>query len=73
MFNHQIQESEKSRPPNQLNEFAALSRSKRGEKDVPIEDIKEDVKEAIEILLNKIGPNNDALAAALLVAYNALT
>ena len=58
--------------PNQFNEFAALSRSKRGEDDVKIDEIKKDVKEAIEILLNKIGPNDDTLAADLLVAYNAL-
>jgi hypothetical protein len=58
--------------PNQFNEFAALSRSKMGQKDVPISEIKKDVKEAIEILINKISPNNDTLAADLLVAYNAL-
>jgi len=31
-----------------------------------------DLFEIIEILLNKIGPNNDTLASDLLVAYNAL-
>jgi hypothetical protein len=57
---------------NQIDEFIALSRSYKGE-DVPIKDIKEEVVKAIQVLLNRIGPNDDtALAADLLSAYNTL-
>jgi hypothetical protein len=57
---------------HQADEFAALSRSNNGE-DVPIEDIKEAVLRSIQVLLNRIGQDNDtALAADLLIAYNAL-
>jgi uncharacterized protein (UPF0335 family) len=57
---------------HQDDEFAALSRSNNGE-DVPIEDIKEAVVRSIQVLLKRIGPNNDTtLAADLLIAYNAL-
>ena len=58
---------------NQVDEFAALSRSKNGEQ-VTIKEIKDEVMKAIQILLNKIGPNDDSmLAADLLLAYNALS
>jgi hypothetical protein len=57
---------------HQADEFAALSRSSNGE-DVPIKDIKEAVVRSIQVLLNRIGPNNDTtLACDLLIAYNAL-
>ncbi|MFL6377463.1 MAG: hypothetical protein ACJ72R_08390 [Nitrososphaeraceae archaeon] len=57
---------------HQIDEFIALSRSYKGE-DVPIKDIKEALVKAIEVLLNRIGPNDDtALAADLLSAYNTL-
>ena len=68
----QFHDIEKLQSPRQFNEFAAVSRSKRGEKDVPIKEIKKDVREAVEVLLNTIGSTNDTLAADLLVAYNAL-
>lgn len=53
------------------NEFEALSRSKNGE-DVPILEIKRGVLKAIDILLNKVGPNDEKLKSDLLVAYNSL-
>jgi hypothetical protein len=57
---------------HQFDEFTALSRSNKGE-DVPIKDIKEAVMKAIQVLLNRIGPNDDTtLAADLLSAYNTL-
>ena len=67
---HDIQELQSA---HQSTEFPALSRSIKGE-DVPNKEIKEDVAKAIKVLLTKIDPNNDdALAADLLIAYNALT
>ena len=56
---------------NQVNEFSALSRSKRGES-VSFQEIKEDGIQAINVLLNSIGPNNDKLTTALVSARNAL-
>ncbi|MDQ3903535.1 MAG: hypothetical protein M3247_07845 [Thermoproteota archaeon] len=56
---------------NQVNEFSALSRSKRGES-VSFQEIKEDGIQAINVLLNSIGPHNDKLTTALVSARNAL-
>ena len=60
---------------DQLNdEFAVLSRSNKGEKDVPIKEIKDAVMKAIQVLLNRIGPDDDSmLAANLLVTYQQLS
>jgi hypothetical protein len=56
---------------NQIDdEFAALSRSKRGE-DIAIEQIKKAVAEAIQILLGKLDPS-DRLMGDLSIAYAAL-
>src|ERR1043166_5669623 len=52
------------------DEFAALSRSKRGE-DIAIEEIKKAVVKAIQILLGKIKPS-DGLMGDLSIAYAAL-
>jgi hypothetical protein len=52
------------------DEFAALSRSIRGE-DIAIEEIKKAVKKAIQILLSKLDPN-DRLMEYLSIAYAAL-
>jgi hypothetical protein len=67
----QFHDLEKGKSVHRVNEFAALSRSSKGE-DVPINEIKEDVRKAIGILLNKIGQDNDELAADLLITYEAL-
>jgi hypothetical protein len=53
------------------DEFAALSRSIRGEKDVAIKEIKKAVEKAIQILLSKLNPN-DRLMEDLSIAYAAL-
>jgi hypothetical protein len=72
LFKSPLREGQKLQSADQFsNEFEALSRSKSGE-DVPLEEIEQDVIKAINVLLNKIGPSNDKLAAALLVARNAL-
>jgi hypothetical protein len=56
---------------NQIDdEFAALSRSKRGE-DIAIEEIKKAVAKAIQILLRKLDPD-DTLTGDLSIAYAAL-
>ena len=55
---------------NHDDEFATLSRSKRGE-DITIKEIKKAVKKAIEILLSKLDPN-DTLTEDLFTAYAAL-
>jgi hypothetical protein len=56
---------------NQIDdEFAALSRSKRGE-DIAIEEIKKAVAKAIQILLGKLNPS-DILMENLSIAYAAL-
>ena len=52
------------------DEFAALSRSKRGE-DIAIEEIKKAVVKAIQILLGKLKPS-DGLMKNLSIAYAAL-
>jgi hypothetical protein len=52
------------------DEFAALSRSVRGE-DVAIKEIKKAVEKAIQILLSKLGPS-DELMEHLFIAYAAL-
>ena len=52
------------------DEFAALSRSKRGE-DIAIEEIKKAVAKAIQILLGKLKPS-DGLIENLSIAYAAL-
>ncbi|HEY6165521.1 MAG TPA: hypothetical protein VIW25_11465 [Nitrososphaeraceae archaeon] len=52
------------------DEFAALSRSKRGE-DIAIEEIKKAVVKAIQILLGKLKPS-DGLMENLSIAYAAL-
>jgi len=59
---------------HQLNdEFAVLSRSNKREKDVPIKKIKDTGMKAIEVLLNRIGLDDDSmLAANLLVIYHEL-
>jgi hypothetical protein len=62
-------------PSHESDDFSALSRSIHGE-DVPIKEIKKAVMKAIQVLLNRIGPNNDTndtLAADLFNAYSALT
>ena len=53
------------------DEFAALSRSKRGEEDITIKEIKKAVMEAIQILLSKLDLN-DTLTGDLFVAYASL-
>ena len=53
------------------DEFAALSRSKRGEEDITLKEIKKAVEKAIEILLPKLDPN-DTLTGDLFTAYAAL-
>jgi hypothetical protein len=53
------------------DEFAALSRSVRGEKDIAIKEIKKAVQKAIQILLSKLNPN-DRLMEDLSIAYAAL-
>jgi hypothetical protein len=53
------------------DEFAALSRSVRGEKDIAIKEIKKAVEKAIQILLSKLNPN-DRLMEDLSIAYAAL-
>ena len=50
------------------DEFAALSRSKRGEEDITIKEIKKAVMKAIQILLSKLDLN-DTLTGDLFVAY----
>ena len=52
------------------DEFAALSRSKRGE-DIAIEEIKKAVAKAIQILLRKLNPD-DILMGDLSIAYAAI-
>jgi hypothetical protein len=52
------------------DEFAALSRSKRGE-DIAIKEIKKAVVKAIQILLSKLNPR-DRLMQDLSIAYAAL-
>jgi hypothetical protein len=49
---------------HQIDEFIALSRAYKGE-DVPIKDIKEALVKAIQVLLNRIGPNDDTALAYL--------
>ena len=56
---------------NNNDEFAALSRSKRGEEDITIKEIKKALMKAIEILLSKLDPN-DTLTGGLFIAYTAL-
>jgi hypothetical protein len=53
------------------DEFAALSRSVRGEEDIAIKEIKKAVEKAIQILLSKLNPN-DRLMEDLSIAYAAL-
>ena len=67
----QIYDVEKGQSAHQFNEFAALSRSSKGE-DVPIDEIKEDVIKAIRVLMEKIGTDDEELVADLLVAHEAL-
>jgi hypothetical protein len=55
---------------NNDDEFAALSRSIRGE-DIAIKEIKKAVAKAIQILLGKLDPN-DTLAGDLSITYAAL-
>ena len=50
------------------DEFAALSRSVRGEEDVAIKEIKKAVMKAIQILLSKLDPS-DELIEHLSIAY----
>jgi hypothetical protein len=54
-----------------LDEFAALSRSNKGEA-IPIKELKKAVSKAIEVLSSKIDPN-DTLTSDLFNAYAALT
>jgi hypothetical protein len=63
---------EKGKTAHQFNEFAALSRSSKGE-DVPINEIREDFIKALRVFLDKTGPCNDKLDSDLRVAYKALT
>jgi hypothetical protein len=67
----QFHDMEKGKSVHQFTEFAALSRSSKGE-DVPINEVKEDVIKAIRILLDKIGPDDDKLSGDLLIAHEAL-
>jgi hypothetical protein len=67
----QFHDIEKEQSTHRFNEFEALSRSSKGQ-DVPIDEIKQDVLKAIEILMNKIGPDDEELSAALLIAHEAL-
>jgi len=67
----QFHDIEKEQSTHRFNEFAALSRSSKGQ-DVPIDEIKQDVRKAIGILMNKIGPEDEELSANLLVAHEAL-
>jgi hypothetical protein len=53
------------------DEFAALSRSVRGEEDITIKEIKKAVMKAIQILLSKLDLN-DTLTGDLFIAYAAL-
>lgn len=53
------------------DEFAALSRSVRGEEDITIKEIKKAVEKAIQILLSKLNPS-DRLMEDLSIAYAAL-
>src|SRR5262249_53658999 len=62
----------KQRQPYQLDEFAALSRSLKGE-DVSIKELKEAVLKSIQALLNRIAPDDNLLAGSLRAAYDALT
>ena len=62
---------EKEKSAHRFNEFAALSRSSKGE-DVPINEIKADVIKAIRVLVDKIGPDDEKIVADLLVAHEAL-
>ena len=50
------------------DEFAALSRSIRGEEDIAIKEIKKAVMKAIQILLSKLDPS-DELIEHLSIAY----
>jgi predicted nucleic acid-binding Zn-ribbon protein len=61
----------KEQSTHRFNEFAALSRSSNGE-DVPIDEIKQDVKKAIENLMNKIDPDDVELSTYLHIAHGAL-
>ena len=67
----QFHDIEKEQSTLRFNEFAALSRSSKGQ-DVPIDEIKQDVKKAIGNLMNKIGPDDEELSAHLLIAHEAL-
>ena len=67
----QIRDMEKEKSAHRFNEFAALSRSSKGE-DVPINEIKADVIKAIRVLVDKIGPDDEKIVADLLVAHEAL-
>jgi predicted nucleic acid-binding Zn-ribbon protein len=61
----------KEQSTHRFNEFSALLRSSKGQ-DVPFDEIKQDVIKAIEILMNKIGPDDEELSAHLLIAHEAL-
>lgn len=67
--NNNLDNENKQRQP--LDEFAALSRSIKGE-DVPIKEIKEAVLKSIQALLNRIAADDYFLAGGLLAAYDAL-
>jgi hypothetical protein len=67
----QSHDIEKEQSTHRFNEFAALSRSSKGQ-DVPIDEIKQDVLKAIEILINKIGPDDEELSTYLHIAHEAL-
>jgi hypothetical protein len=67
----QLHDVERGQSAHQFNEFAALSRSSKGE-DVPIDEIKEDVIKAIRVLMEKIGTDDEEIVADLLVAHEAL-
>jgi chromosome segregation ATPase len=71
MLGLQFHDFEKEKSAHQFNEFSALSRSSNGE-DVPIHEIKEDVIKAIEILMNKIDPDDVELSTYLRIAHEAL-
>jgi hypothetical protein len=67
----QFHDIEKQQSTHTFNEFAALSGSSKGQ-DVPIDEIKEDVIKAIEILMNKIDPDDVELSTYLRIAHGAL-
>ena len=67
----QFHDIEKEQSTHRFNEFAALSRSSKGQ-DVPIDEIKQDVRKAIGLLMNKIGQDDVELSTYLHIAHDSL-